>query len=87
MIHEFQKYTLKSRGPAVGRAEAEPSLTAWARPDPGPSRGPLQAEPKPWLWAEAEPAHHYGQRPPVIILAVVFIIKNTVPFRPSVHGV
>ena len=36
-------------GIILGQAEAETSLTAWARPDPQPSRGPLQAGPKPWL--------------------------------------
>jgi hypothetical protein len=51
---EIWKFSLKSHGPA----EAEPSLTALARPETRPSRGPLQAGPKPQLWAEAEPAHH-----------------------------
>jgi len=41
-IHEFWKSSLKSCGPALGQAEAKPSSTAWARPDPHPSHGPLQ---------------------------------------------
>jgi len=31
---QFQKYTLKNHGPAIGPAKAEPSLMAWAQLDP-----------------------------------------------------
>jgi len=49
ILCKINKSSFKSHSPGPGQAQAKPSMTALARPDPHSSRGPSKAGPKPRL--------------------------------------